>query len=91
MAADRFRAKHPGPLIVVSDDELLAFALAVRRGQGGVVGVSTALLAGVAIEQRRAVLDDESAHLKLRHHDHRGVVNLAVALNRHRRRHCGVC
>lgn len=80
VAADRFRAKHPGPLIVVADDEPVAFALAGRRGQLGVVVVSTALLAGVPIEERRAVLAHENAHLQLRHHAHRGAVNLAVAL-----------
>lgn len=79
-AADRFRAKHPGSLIVVADDEPLAFALAGRRGRCGVVVVSTALLSGVSIAERRAVLAHENAHLKLRHHAHRGAVNLAVAL-----------
>lgn len=79
-AADQFRDRNPGTLVVVGDDEPIAFALAGNRHHPGTVVISTGLFATVPAEQRRAVLAHEHAHLDLRHHRHRGVVNIAIAL-----------
>ena len=79
-ASNLFRAKHEGALVVVADDNPIAFALAGNRRVPGTVVVSTALFTTVPVEQRRAVLAHEHAHLALRHHAHRGAVNIAVAL-----------
>jgi beta-lactamase regulating signal transducer with metallopeptidase domain len=79
-AADRFRDRNPGTLVVVADDEPIAFALAGNRRRCGTVVVSTGLFAAVPAEQRRAVLAHEHAHLALHHHCHRGVVNISIAL-----------
>ena len=79
-AADRFRDRNPGTLVVVGDDQPIAFALAGNRRHLGTVVVSTGLFAAVPAEQRRAVLAHEHAHLSLHHHLHRGVVNIAIAL-----------
>ena len=79
-AAELFRSKHEGALVVVADDNPIAFALAGTRRTPGTVVVSTALFVTVPVAQRRAVLAHEHAHLALRHHAHRGAVNFAVAL-----------
>lgn len=79
-ASNLFRAKHDGALVVVADDNPIAFALAGNRHVPGTVVVSTALFTTVPVAQRRAVLAHEHAHLTLRHHAHRGAVNIAVAL-----------
>ncbi len=79
-ASNLFRAKHDGALVVVADANPIAFALAGNRHVPGTVVVSTALFTTVPVAQRRAVLAHEQAHLALRHHAHRGAVNIAVAL-----------
>lgn len=79
-ASNLFRAKHDGALVVVADDNPIAFALTGNRHVPGTVVVSTGLFTTVPLAQRRAVLAHEHAHLALRHHAHRGAVNIAVAL-----------
>lgn len=79
-AADRFCDRNSGTLVVVADDEPIAFALAGNRRHPGTVVLSTALFDAVPADQRRAVLAHEHAHLALHHHSHRGVVNVAIAL-----------
>ncbi len=79
-AANVFRSKHEGALVVVADDNPIAFALAGNRRVSGTVVVGTALFTMFSVAQRRAVLAHEHAHLALRHHAHRGAVNISVAL-----------
>ena len=79
-AAAVFRSRNPGPLVVVADDQPIAFALAGRRHETGVVVISTAVLQSIPDEERRGVLAHENAHLDLRHHRHRTVVGLGVSL-----------
>ncbi len=79
-AADRFRSTNIGALVVVADENPIAFALVASRHYPATIVLSTAVFATVPAEQRRAVLAHEQAHLALRHHAHRGAVNIAVAL-----------
>ncbi|KUN02964.1 hypothetical protein AQI95_25920 [Streptomyces yokosukanensis] len=69
-------AAPPGPRVAVLPDST-PYAYALPGGPGRIV-VSTALLAGLAPAERRALFAHERAHLAARHHRHLLAVHLAA-------------
>lgn len=73
----------PGPTVAVLPDSTpYAYALPGSRSRGrGRIAVSTALLAGLAPAERRALFAHERAHLTARHHRHLLAAHLAARAN----------
>lgn len=69
---------EPGQLIVVDDDTDEVYAV---PGAGGRIVASRALLAALPVDERRALLAHEAAHLHHHHHRYRVAAELAAALN----------
>lgn len=77
--ARRALAGVPGPTVAVLPDSTpYAYALPGRRGR---IVVTTALLAGLAPAERRALFAHERAHLTARHHRHLLAAQLAARAN----------
>jgi hypothetical protein len=79
--AEQFaRAMQPdsGPLVIVQDDEPIAYAVAAFRSR---IVVSTALLGSLAPGERRVLLEHEESHLRHRHHLYVHAARLAAAAN----------
>ncbi|GAA2736366.1 M48 family metalloprotease [Streptomyces nogalater] len=77
--ARRALAGVPGPTVAVLPDGT-PYAYALPGGRGRIV-VSTALLAGLAPAERRALFAHERAHLAARHHRHLLAAHLAARAN----------
>jgi hypothetical protein len=67
-----------GDLVVLDDPDPVAYAVAGRPGR---IVVSTAMLARLTAEQRRALIAHEAAHLRHRHHLYVHLTRLAAAAN----------
>ncbi|MEV5148074.1 M56 family metallopeptidase [Streptomyces sp. NPDC052727] len=79
--ARRVLAGVPGSTVAVLPDSTpYAYALPGSRGGGRIV-VTTALLAGLAPAERRALFAHERAHLTARHHRHLLAAHLAARAN----------
>uniref|UniRef100_A0AAU3GX82 M56 family metallopeptidase n=1 Tax=Streptomyces sp. NBC_01401 TaxID=2903854 RepID=A0AAU3GX82_9ACTN len=70
-----------GDLVVVASTGPYAYALPGRRGHGGRVVVSTAMMDCLDARERRALVAHERAHLTGRHHRHLLVTQLAARAN----------
>ncbi|MGW2098110.1 M56 family metallopeptidase [Streptomyces olivaceoviridis] len=81
--AHRALAGVPGSTVaVLPDGTPYAYALPASRSRGrGRIVVSTALLAGLAPAERRALFAHERAHLTARHHRHLLAAHLAARAN----------
>ncbi|MFF8726581.1 M48 family metalloprotease [Streptomyces sp. NPDC015171] len=81
--ARRALAGVRGPAVAVLPDSTpYAYALPGVRGRGrGRIVVTTALLAGLAPAERRALFAHERAHLSARHHRHLLAAHLAARAN----------
>ncbi|MEU3955265.1 M56 family metallopeptidase [Streptomyces achromogenes] len=77
--ARRALAGVPGPTVAVLPDST-PYAYALPGGRGRIVA-STALLAGLAPAERRALFAHERAHLTARHHRHLLAAHLAARAN----------
>ncbi|WP_225828728.1 M56 family metallopeptidase [Streptomyces naphthomycinicus] len=77
--AHRALAGVPGPTVAVLPDST-PYAYALPGGRGRIV-VTTALLAGLAPAERRALFAHERAHLTARHHRHLLAAHLAARAN----------
>lgn len=77
--AHRALAGTPGATVAVLPDST-PYAYALPGGRGRIV-VSTALLAGLAPAERRALFAHERAHLRARHHRHLLAAHLAARAN----------
>ncbi|MEU3410783.1 M56 family metallopeptidase, partial [Streptomyces sp. NPDC006658] len=77
--ARRVLAGVPGSTVAVLPDGT-PYAYALPGGRGRIV-VSTALLAGLAPAERRALFAHERAHLTARHHRHLLAAHLAARAN----------
>lgn len=67
-----------GQLVVLDDDSDDVFALPGHRGR---IVASRSLLAALPVDERRAVLAHEAAHLQRRHHLYRTATDLAAAVS----------
>ncbi|MFB8118518.1 M56 family metallopeptidase [Streptomyces sp. NPDC055962] len=70
-----------GDLAVVPSPDPYAYALPGRRGRGGLVVVSTAMMECLGARERRALVAHERAHLTGRHHRYLLVTQLAARAN----------